>query len=221
MRPLRYDFGPSMSRKSNRQPAIRARIAAAAARLMAEDGIDDFALAKRKAARQLGADERQGLPANEEVEAELEAYRALYQAEEHPDRIAELRRVALDAMRALAPFRPYLTGPVLKGIAGPYAEIDLELFPESAKEVEIFLVDLGVPFDTREGRRYAGDRARNVSVLSLTWDGVPLRVSILDPRDERVALKTTQSGRTLTRANAVEVEKMLLKASNERLNTPN
>ena len=112
-----------MTRRSNRNTGVRARIAAAAARLMAEDGIDDFALAKRKAARQLGADEREGLPANDEVEAELEAYRALYQAEEHPHRIAELRTVALNAMAALESFRPYLTGPVLTGLAGPYAQI--------------------------------------------------------------------------------------------------
>ena len=62
---------------------MRARIAATAARIMAEDGIDDFALAKRKAARQLGAAETEALPANDEVEAELRAYRALYQPEEH------------------------------------------------------------------------------------------------------------------------------------------
>src|SRR5262252_3969357 len=91
-----------------KQQQIRARIAAAAARIMAEDGIEDFALAKRKAARQLGAAEREGLPGNEEIEAELRAYRALYQADEHPERIAELRRVALEAMRALERFTPYL-----------------------------------------------------------------------------------------------------------------
>ena len=44
-------------------------------------------------------------------------------------------------MHALARFHPYLSGPVLKGIAGRYAEIDLQLFPESAKEVELFLLD--------------------------------------------------------------------------------
>ncbi|HEU4645360.1 MAG TPA: hypothetical protein VFS80_07330, partial [Burkholderiales bacterium] len=81
-----------MSRSNSRQNGMRARIAATAARLMAEDGIDDFALAKRKAARQLGAPDTEALPANHEVEAELRAYRALYQAEEHSERIAELRR---------------------------------------------------------------------------------------------------------------------------------
>src|ERR671934_1546519 len=98
-----------MARKSNRQSAMRTRIAAAAARLMAEDGIDDFALAKRKAARQLGALDAQALPGNDEIEAELRAYLSLYQANEHPQRVAELREIALDAMRALERFNPYLT----------------------------------------------------------------------------------------------------------------
>src|SRR5204862_6325767 len=98
-----------MARKSNRQTAMRTRISAQAARIMAEDGIDDFALAKRKAARQLGAPETEALPANEEIETELRAYRALYQADEHAQRIDELRQVALDAMRALERFSPYLT----------------------------------------------------------------------------------------------------------------
>src|SRR5678815_3877515 len=121
-----------MGRKTSRQQmgvrargqGMRERIAAAAARIMAEDGIDNFALAKRKAARSLGAPASEALPANDEIEAELHAYLALYQAEEHPQRIAELRAAALEAMRALKIFHPYLTGPVLKGIAGPYAAIE-------------------------------------------------------------------------------------------------
>ena len=176
---------------------------------MAEDGIDDFALAKRKAARQLGAargDEmREALPDNSEVESELRAYRALYQAEEHPERIAELRRIALDAMRALERFSPYLTGPVLKGTAGPYAEIDLQLFPESTKEVELFLLERGIAYSTYEARRFSGDRAHAVSVLSLEWQDTPLKLSVFDPRDERVALKTSQAGRVMDRAGIGEV----------------
>ena len=193
------------SSRSNRQTDTRARIAAAAARLMAEDGIDDFALAKRKAAKQLGVTDAQALPGNDEIETELREYLALYQADEHPQRVAELREIALDAMRALERFNPYLTGPVLKGIAGPYAEIELQLFPDSVKEVEIYLLDRNLNYDTREGRRYAGDRAHAVSVLSLTWDGAPLRLSIFDPRDERIALKSSQAGKVMDRAGIAEV----------------
>lgn len=187
----------------------RARIAAAAARLMAEDGIDDFALAKRKAAKQLGALDAQALPGNDEIEAELRAYLALYQADEHPQRVAELREIALDAMRTLERFSPYLTGQVLKGIAGPYAEIELQLFPDSVKEVEIFLLDRGLAYATSEGRRYAGDRAHAVSVLTLEWKGVPLRLSIFDSRDERLALKSSQAGRVMDRAGIAEVGALL------------
>ena len=194
-----------MGRRTNRQTDMRARIAAAAARLMAEDGIDDFALAKRKAAKQLGAADSQALPGNDEIEAELRAYLALYQADEHPQRVAELREIALDAMRALERFNPYLTGPVLKGIAGPYAEIELQLFPDSVKDVEIFLLDRNVAYETHESRRYAGDRPHAVSVLTLTWGEVPLRLWIFDPRDERVALKTSQAGRVMDRAGIAEV----------------
>ena len=181
------------------------RIAAAAARIMAEEGIDDFALAKRKAARRLGAADSEALPANEEIEAELRDYLALYQADEHPERITEFRRVALDAMRALERFSPYLTGPVLAGLAGPYAEIDLQLFPESTKEVELFLLDQDLAYEASDERRYTGDRARAVAVISLLWQGLPLRLSVFDPRDERSALKTSLAGRVVTRAGIAEV----------------
>ena len=195
---------------------MRARIAAVAARIMAEDGIDDFALAKRKAARQLGAPQSEALPGNDEVETELRAYRALYQADEHAQRIAELRRIALDAMRAFERFHPYLTGPVLKGTAGPYAEIELQLFPGSPKDVEIFLLEQGVSFDTREGRRFSGDRAHAVSVFSLLWHETPLKLAVFDPRDERLALKTTQAGRVLERAGVAEVASLLAGSTSNR-----
>lgn len=198
-----------MTRRTSKQTTTRARIAAAAARLMAEDGIDDFALAKRKAAKQLGAHDAQALPGNDEIEAELRAYLALYQAEEHPQRIAELREIALDAMRALEQFSPYLTGPVLTGIAGPYAEIELQLFPDSVKDVEIHLLNRNLSYTTHETRRYSGDRAHAVSVLTLTWHGVPLRLSIFDSRDERVALKTSQAGKVMGRAGIAEVGALL------------
>jgi hypothetical protein len=194
-----------MGRKAARHNGMRASIAAAAARIMAEEGIDDFALAKRKAAKRLGAADSEALPANDEIEAELRDYLALYQADEHPERIVELRRVALDAMLALERFHPYLTGPVLAGLAGPYAEIELQLFPESSKDVELFLLDLDLDYDATDERRYTGDRVRAVAMIALTWQGVPLRLSVFDPRDERAAMKTTLAGKVAARAGIAEL----------------
>jgi len=198
-----------MTRKSIRSGSARARIAAAAARIMAEDGIDDFSLAKRKAAKQIGAAETQSLPANDEIEAELRAYRGLYQPDEHRERVNQLREVALRVMHELERFTPYLTGPVLTGTAGPYAEVELQLFPSSAKDVELYLLDRNVPYTSREARRYSGDQAHAAAVLSLSWEGVPIKLSVFDVRAERLALKSSQAGRVIERAAAAEVAALL------------
>jgi hypothetical protein len=192
-----------------KQSHMRARIAAAAARMMAEDGVDDFALAKRKAARQLGASDTQSLPANEEVEAELRAYQSLYQGDEQRDRVRALREVALEAMHSLAAFRPYLSGPVLKGTAGRYADVDLQLFTDDHKAVELFLLNRNVPYEVSEVRHYCGDDVRAVPVLRVEWDDVPVNLAIYAAKDERAALKATPLGRPIERAGIPAVAALL------------
>jgi hypothetical protein len=199
-----------MAREGNRkQSQMRARIAAAAARLMAEDGVDDFALAKRKAARQLGAGDTQSLPANEEVEAELRAYQSLYQGDEQRERVRALRETALDAMHALAAFRPYLSGPVLKGTAGRYADIDLQLFTDDQKAVELFLLNRSLSYEVAEVHHYCGDEVRVVPVLRIEWDDVPVNLAVYTAKDERSALKATPSGRPIERAGIPAVSGLL------------
>jgi hypothetical protein len=188
---------------------MRARIAATAARIMAEDGIDSFALAKRKAARQLGAADTQSLPANDEIEAELRAYQSLYQGEEQRERIHELRTVALEAMRSLADFKPYLAGPVLKGTAGRYADIDLQLFTDDLKAVELFLLNRNFVYAVSEQRHYCGDEPRAVPVLRLDWDGVLVNLAVYAAKDERAALKASAAGRPIERASPGAVSALL------------
>src|SRR5215218_3131130 len=81
--------------KSSPRPNTQARrsVASLAARMMAEDGINDYGHAKRKAARSLGLEEGEALPTNEEVEIELRAYQSLYQEDEQREHLGELRRV--------------------------------------------------------------------------------------------------------------------------------
>jgi hypothetical protein len=184
---------------------MRARIAAAAARIMAQDGVEDFASAKRKAARQIGAGETQALPTNEEVETELLAYLSLYQGDEQRERLQALRYAALDAMRGLVAFRPYLAGPVLKGTASRYADVDLQLFTDDRKGLELFFLNRGMSFDLSEVRHYCGDEPRDVHVLRVEWDGIPFTLSVYAEKDERGTLKATPGGRQIERAgiNAV------------------
>jgi hypothetical protein len=193
----------------SKQHRMRTRIAAIAARLMAEDGIDDFALAKRKASRQLGAVGTQSLPRNDEIEMELRAYQSLYQEHEQRERIQYLRERALEVMQSLEPFHPYLSGAVLKGTAGRYSEIDLQLFTDDGKSVELFLLNRGIPYDTADLHHFAGDRARAVSVLKYDWLGVPINLEVHALKDERGTLKSTLSGRPIERAGLQAVQQLV------------
>jgi hypothetical protein len=195
--------------QKTKQQHMRTRIAAVAARIMAEDGIEDFAMAKRKAARQLGAGGTQSLPNNDEIEAELRVYQSLYQGEEQRERLRYLRSQALAAMEQLAEFKPYLTGPVLKGTAGRYADIDLQVFADSGKELEIFLLNRNIPYATSESRYYSGNQERPVSVLSLDWRGTPIRVAVYWPDDERRSVRTSPLGRPLERAGLDAVRNLV------------
>ncbi len=181
----------------------RASIASAAARLMAEDGITDYHLAKKKAARQLGLPEHTAFPDNAEVEAELRAYRSLYQGEDHEEMLDALRHTALDVMELLAPFNPYLTGSVLDGTAGEHSTIDILLFADSAKEVEIFLLNRGIDVEHVEPRN-----ERVEAVLVMETDTADANLVIMPPHLERVSLKY-RDGRPRERVRAEALQALL------------
>ncbi len=136
----------------------RRRIAHEAARMIAEDGGMDYGFAKRKAARHLGMTDNRNLPDNREIEDALRSYQALYQGQEQLDRLSSLRQIAVEYMELLEDFDPYLTGPVLNGTAGRHSDIDLQLFTDSGKELEFFLMNRQLayrPGETRgEGQAY-------------------------------------------------------------------
>jgi hypothetical protein len=183
-----------------KQQQTRLRIAAAAARLIAEDGVDDFSLAKRKAARQLGLGDTQALPGNDEIEEQLRAYQGLYQADEQRERLREMRALALDLMREISVFHPYLTGQVLSGTAGRYSDIDIQVFTDDAKSLELFLLNRQIAYTLSESRRWIGGETRTISVLTLDWAGSEVNISIFAEREERISIKTSASGRMLQRA---------------------
>lgn len=187
----------------------RERIAHLAARIMAEDGIEDYGLAKRKAARQAGIADTRQLPGNDEIEAALRAYQQIYHADEQRERLRELRRRALRAMRELGEFEPYLTGSVLSGAAGKYADINLQLFTDNAKAVEMFLIERRIQYRSGTSTLYAGDERLCTPLFVLEDDGVEVSIVVLTPRELRVPLATSPGGKTIERARTSAVEELL------------
>lgn len=197
----------SRRRPSASGSTLRREIASSAARLMAEDGISDYGYAKRKAAKALGAGEGEVLPTNEEVETELRAYQSIYQDEEQAQRVNELRHTAVEVMELLAEFRPYLTGAVLDGTAGRYAGVELDLFADSAKDVEIALLSRNITYDPEQKTRVRPDGPE--AQLNLDWDGTPVRLSVYPYVAERRQQRNPHTGRSPGRARIEAVAALL------------
>lgn len=197
-----------MARERGRDDT-RSAIAVHAARLMAQDGIEDYGLAKRKAAKQLGIPDSSRLPNNDEIDVALREYQDIYHSDDQDQRIRALREQAVRAMRELAVFDPHLTGSVLSGIAGPYAVIHLQLFTENEKAVELFLIDRKMPYKTSQSRLYAGHEPRVLPVFNINVEGSDIELTVFDSRDLRAPVRATAEGRVIERARLPAVEALL------------
>jgi hypothetical protein len=165
---------------AQKRDLMREQLAHQAAKLMAEGDITDYAFAKRKAARQLGASDTQHLPSNQEVDEALHIYRALYQHESHPGILYQLREEALAAMRLLEQFHPYLTGSVLSGTAGEHSDINLMLFSDDAKAVLLFLLKHDIEFEDGEWIVKVAGHEETVPSYSLTGEsGAQIHIIVL------------------------------------------
>ncbi len=200
---------PHREREKAANLRMRERIAQQAARLIAEDGQQDYALAKIKAARQIGAPDTRNLPNDEEVARALRDYQALYQKDEQSERLRQLRQQALAAMRLLERFNPFLTGSVLNGTATRHSDINLQLFADSAKEVELFLLARQAAYKSGERRIHFGGEVRAFPVFTLLEGPAEINVTVFATDDLRQIPRGHPDKRPLERARAKQVEALL------------
>ena len=198
-----------MGKHNKRGGQMRSHLAYLAARLMAEGGIHDYAQAKLKAARQAGVPDTHSLPDNREIEEALRAYQALYHQEEHSEALTLLRRQAVHLMELFAPFNPYLVGSVLTGTAGRYSDINLHLFCDSIKDVEIFLLNRNMLYESGLRRTRLGDRQIEVSTLTLDFDGTTATFTVFHTDDLRIVPKYRADSRPVERARLPQVKALL------------
>ncbi len=179
---------------------LSAEIAAAAARLVVEEGME-YGPAKRRAARDLDRRSVRAaeLPGNDEVEDEVRAYLDLFCADTQPAELAALRQVALLWMERLADFRPHLTGAVWRGTATRLNSVHIQLFCDDSKAAEMALIDRHVSYDVGS---LPGPRGEPIDVLSVSTpspalgESVTVHLSVLDHDDLRGALKPDARGRS-------------------------
>ncbi len=180
--------------------ALSTEIAAVAARLVVEEGLE-YGPAKRRAARNVAKRSVRtvDLPGNDEVEDEVRSYLSLFHADTQPAELAALRQVAIEWMTRLAEFRPHLTGAVWRGTATRLNNVHLQLYCDDSKSAELALIDLGVAYEVGST---PGPRGEPVDVLSLAsrspalGETVTVHLTVLDHDDLRGALKPDARGRS-------------------------
>ena len=179
---------------------LTAEIAATAARLVVEEGME-YGPAKRRAAKAVARRSVRAadLPDNDEVEDEVRSYLALFCADTQPAELAALREVAATWMARLAAFRPHLTGAVWRGTATRLSSVHLQLYCDDSKAAELALIDLGVSYDVGS---LTGPRNEPVDVLTVSshsaalGEAVTVHMTVLDHDDLRGALKPDARGRS-------------------------
>jgi hypothetical protein len=200
-----------MSRRPNpRADLLRQAVADEAARIMNEQGVDDFRLAKRKAAERLGVTDASILPRNTEIEAAMMAHHRLFAHDRHAADLTDLRRAALAAMRLMADFQPRLVGPVLNGSASAHSEINLHLFSETPEAVSLRLDERGVPHEVLERRvRFERDRAVSYPALRFVAGRQTVDAVVFPLDGIRQSPSSPVDGKPMRRASTTEVEDLL------------
>lgn len=185
-------------------------IAATAARMVVEEGLD-FGAAKRRAVKQLGLPPRTSLPDNEQIEREVEDYIAIFCADTQPAELRTLRTLALQWMERLSRFNPHIGGAVWHGTATQHSDIYLQLFCEDSKAAELELINRNIEFEPRSVTGLHGDRVEALSIHAFCAEFrgyVGVHLLIYDVDDVRGALKPDARGRK-PRGNAANLRQLL------------
>ena len=195
---------------------LKEEIAATAARMVVEEGLE-YGFAKRRAVKQLGVSARAALPNNDQLEAAVQEYIALFCADTQPQELQALRELALEWMERLAPFRPHVGGAVWHGTATRRSDIYLQLFCDDPKSAEIALIDGGVRFETRSVPGFHGEMVDALSVHALCRplnEQVGVHLLVYDLDDVRGALQPDARGRR-PRGDAAALRRVLQEAAHD------
>jgi hypothetical protein len=205
--------------RENHRPAIhqRLRIAADAARMLADDGVRDYQTAKRKAAHRLGLTDCAPLPTNEEIERALHEHLVVFHREAYSRRILKWRSVACQTMEVLQEFSPRAVGAVLSGTITPFSTSQLHLSSDGPEPVAEFLHVQGIPYDQKTRRlRFSGSRHVDAPSFLFRAEDVPVELAVLTMTTMREPPLSPIDGRQMQRADHRQLLRLLQEHSDHR-----
>jgi hypothetical protein len=186
---------------------LRALLAQEAARIIRNQGVDDFRLAKFKAADNLGFSQRGALPGNREIEAALAEQNRIFGGPEHASLLASLRQAALDLMYELEHFGPCLVGPVLSGNITQNSPINLHLFSDTSEVVGMQLNERGIRHNsTLRKHRTRRDRFEQFPGYRIYTADFEVEATVFPERAKAHAPLSPVDGKPMRRAKLKDVE---------------
>lgn len=195
-----------VKRAPTRSDHLRKAVAQEAARLMAEHGIQDFLVAKRKAAERYGVIEGAFLPRNTEIEAALASYQRLFGGTQHSKSLDRQRRESIRAMQLLSPFDPRLVGAVLSGAATEHSDIQLHAFADAPETVFLHLADHRYVYEVLERRlKMSPDQLLAVPTARFLFGNDTVEVFVFPKNGIRQAPISPVDGKPMRRAGLSEV----------------
>lgn len=200
-----------MSRKTtNGFDRARHVLAQEAARIIVEQGIQDYRAAKIKAAERLGMSAKGVLPGNSEIERAVGEHLQLFGRESHTDLLRVLRRAALSAMDLLSQFTPRLVGPVLHGTAASNAAVNLHVFSDNFELVALALQESRVPYRLYERRlKSRRDQAETFAGVRFIHEESAIEATVFPVDGVRQAPISPIDGKPMRRADAQAVRELL------------
>lgn len=197
-------------RHTKNDQRIRQQLAVDAARIMSQEGISDFHIAKLKAAERAGIQQPQYMPSNIEVELALKQYQAIFRSVEQATRLNTLRTTAITIMRLLKNFSPRLVGPVLRGTADTHSVISIHLFSDNGQALDWLLLEHHIPFTISECEyRFNNNELRRQPRYLVKDDDIDVELTLFPEVGIRQAPKSPLDNRPIQRASIAEVEKLL------------
>jgi hypothetical protein len=199
------------SRPKSSPRRAREQLAQEAARLMAEEDIDDPFAARHKAAQRLDLTTARDLPGGEEILAALSGYLDLFQSAPHRQRLRELRQTARVAMRMLAPIGEVrLVGPVLNGTAVASTPVTLHLLGINPEEVAIHLLEQRITYrESACSVDYGPRDRREASSFIMQMNDITVEAVVFPPDSPRQAPLCPITGRAQKRAGSNAVKRLL------------
>lgn len=209
----RLFFKQMTSRKINDDPRARQLLAQEAARIIVDQGIRDYRLAKIKAANRLGLTRRGSLPRNSEIEDAIGERLQLFGRDLHSDFLRTMREAAISVMELLVSFTPRLVGPVLSGTADTNSPINLHVFSDSSEMVAMRLAELDFSYRAYEQRLRSRRSSRfgvdTFAGFRFHYDDTSIEATVFPVDGIRQAPISPIDGKPIRRADAKAVRDLL------------